>query len=269
MIGAGWIGRAVAGSLGTDAVARRSLEQCTVPAGARVVVASGRASLAAGEGLTESLRAEMAHLRLVLDAAERADAERIVVLGSSDVAGMAPVIDGTTAQDPRTAYAEVKAALEDECVQRRAGGSPVTCVRLAPVHGPGKARTATLLKLATLPLVPLPNGGTHSCGFILLDDAVRAVEWLLDNPAPAVQSVGAGHTPLRALLQSLGKAQGRRFRAVAIPVPARTTAGVIGARGPVALQWAVRLACPRAVLMDPPVESTPLAMAAQRLVHSC
>lgn len=269
VVGAGWIGGAVATSAGVTALSRRAFSGDDWPRGSAVVVASGRSVISNSEGLAGPLNEELAHLRQVLDVAERNDARRIVVVGSCDVAGMASVIDGTTPQDPRTTYAEVKAALEAECVLRCARGAPVTYLRLAPVHGPGKQRTSTLVALSRLPIVPLPNGGDHSTGFILLADAVRAVCYLLTNPAPAVQSAGAGNTPLRQLLQCLAEEQGRVFRGLRLPFPGRTVSRLRGAGGPDRLQWAIRLACPRSVLMDPPIQPTPLREATQMLVRSC
>ncbi len=266
VVGAGWIGRAVAAAQGVSAISRRAFRATDIPPGSRVVVASGRSTIARVEGLQNPLQDEVAHLRVVLDAAESSCARQVVVLGSSDVAGLAPVIDGRTAQDPRTVYAQVKAALEDECTSRRAGGVPVTYLRLAPVHGAGKRRTSSLVGLSRLPVIALPNGGDHSTGFILLSDAVRAIEWLLDHPAPAVQSVGGGDTPLRLLLQLLAQAQGRRLRCVPVPFPARTAGRLLGPRGPDQIQWALRLACARSVLMDPPVKAASLENAAQTLV---
>lgn len=268
VIGAGWIGRAVAVALNAEAIPRRGFQGDELPRGAPVVVASGRSSIPTANGSTAALREELAHLRLVLDAAARAEAPRVVVVGSSDVAGMAPEIDGRTPQDPRTTYAEVKSALEDECVLRHSAGLPVTCVRLAPVHGAGKARTEALIKLSRLPLLPLPNGGRHSTGFILLADAVHAITWLAENPAPAIQAVGAGHTPLRALLSALATAQQHYLRVVSVPVPGMVTR-MLGGCSADRLQWALRLASPRAVKMDPPLETTPLTEAARMLVHTC
>lgn len=269
VVGAGWIGRAVATSAGVTAVARRAFTGEDWPRGSSVVVASGRSVIAGSEGLAVPLHDELAHLRLVLDVAERNKARRIVVIGSCDVAGMAPVIDGTTPQDPRTTYAEVKAALEDECVLRHDRGAAVTYLRMAPVHGPGKQRTSALVALSRLPVVPLPNGGNHSTGFLLLADAVRAVCYLLSHSAPAVQSAGSGNTPLRQLLQCLAEEQGRVFRGMAVPVPGRTVARLWGAGGPDRLQWAIRLACARSVLMEPRVTPTPLRKASQMLVQTC
>lgn len=276
VVGSGWLGQALAASTGTQARPRRGIGSAEeLPAGVPVLVASGRSSIARREDLPVALREELAHLRRVLDAAERAAASRIIVLGSSDVAGMAPEIRGTTPQDPRTVYAEVKAALEDECVLRHAAGAPVTCVRLAPVHGPGKARSRTLIRMSAWPVVPLPNGGRHSMGFVLLDDAIKAITWLAhkswDRPTPdsAVVSVGGGPTPLCDLLDALASAQGRRLRTVAVPVLAHAGGRSRMARRSERLQWALRLASPRAVMMDPPVEITPLVQAADILVRTC
>src|SRR5207237_7700370 len=134
----------------TAVIRRRAFSPDLLPRGCRVLVASGRAALTAGRGFESSLAEELAHLRLVLDAAEEAGAERVVVLGSADVAGGSEVIDGRAPQGPRTRYAHVKAALEDECVIRHDRGLPVTSVRLAPVHGPGKRRSHALLRCARL-----------------------------------------------------------------------------------------------------------------------
>ena len=266
VVGAGWIGRAIAESLGVTALSRRTFRPASLPPGRSVVVASGRSIIPRGEGLATPLAAELAHLRIVMDAAERAGAPRIIVLGSSDVAGMAPVIDGRTDQQPRTNYALIKAALEDECVARHSRGIPVTCVRLAPVHGRGKQRTSSLVSLSRLPIIPVPSGGHHSTGFVLLADAVRAIEWLLEHPAPAVQSVGAGPTSMRLLLQILAQAQGRRTRCVSIPFPATLVGSLCGQRGPDHLQWLLRLSCSRSVEMDPPLSPTPLPAAVRSLV---
>lgn len=269
VVGAGWLGRMLATSLGTHCIRRRTFEGFQLPCDRAVVVASGRGQIARSEGLTKPLRDELAHLRHVLDGAHASRAPRVIVLGSSDVAGFAPVVTGTTPQDPHTTYAEVKAALEDECVERERGGLPVTSVRLAPVHGPGKSRTKSLIRLSAAPVVPVPGRATHSTGYVFAGDVVRAIQWLISHPAPAVQSVGAGDTPLVELLRCLAMAQGRSFRSIPVPFPAKSMARALGRRGPDNLQWLLRLASPRTVKMDPPVEPTPLSDAARMLVATC
>jgi nucleoside-diphosphate-sugar epimerase len=269
VVGAGWLGTAAAPRLHASSVARRDFHPDRILPGSAVVVASGRAVVAQGDRLGAALATELAHLRTVLDACESMGAKRVVVLGSSDVAGVAAEIRGTTPQDPLTNYAQVKAALEDECVLRAQAGMPVTCVRLAPVHGPGKAKTVSLIRLSRRPVVPLPGGGHHSVGFVLLDDALRAIEWLAEHPAPAVVAVGGGWTPLRDLLRHLGRAQGARAKFVPMPAPRAALRRLAPSPLPEPLNWLVRLSLPRAVEMEVPVPVTPLADAAAMLVTTC
>ena len=266
VIGDGWIGRAVSSALGVRPIPRRTFDPRQLVEGSAVLVASGRAAVPASLGLAQSLKEELNHLRTVLDTCEQRGCTRIVVLGSSDVAGMAPTVTGASSQDPRTDYAAVKAAVEDECVLRRASGVPVSVVRLAPVHGPGKARTAHLARLARLHLVPVPNGGRRSIGFVLIDDAVGAVRWLLANPSTAVVAVGGGRTPLRSLLVALAEAQGTRVRLVPVPVPVESLAGPGYRRLPAMAQWMIRLSMERSVEMEVPTAVTPLEHAAKLLV---
>lgn len=269
VVGAGWIG----GSLGErfDVVPRprRSFVPEDIVSGSAVIVASGRPALSSADGFGAALSLELGHLRRVLDACQRARARRVVVLGSSDVAGLAERVVGASAQAPITRYAQVKAALEDECVLRADAGMPITTVRLAPVHGAGKARTASLIRLVRRPVVPLPGGGGHSIGFVLLDDAIRAIEWLGGHPAPPVVAIGAGPTPLRKLLEQLAIARGARPRFVTVPVPASGLRKVAPLPMPGPLYWLLRLSLPRVVEMEVPVPVTPLPQAAAMLVASC
>lgn len=269
VVGAGWLGRALATRLGVEPVPGRSFGTDDIVPETSVYVATGRPSLpvTARGGLAGALRSELGRLRTVLDACT--SARRVVVLGSSDVAGLAPEVRGHTPQAPVTPYGQVKAALEDECRLRAEAGLPVTCVRLAPVHGPGKARTLRLLAFSRQPVVPMLAGGHHSTGFILLDDAMRALLWLGENPSPAVVSVGGSHTPLRALVAALARAQGCNGRIVTVPAPAPIVRRVASLPLPSTLHWLLRLSLPRSVEMEVPVPVTPLDEAARILVASC
>lgn len=269
VVGAGWLGSALGSTLRSVPVPRRRFSPADVERQSIVVVASGRALLPEGVALATALSAELGHLRTVLDACERVGVRRVVVLGSSDVVGTAAEVRGSTVQAPLTVYAKVKAALEDECVLRAEAGMPITCVRLAPVHGPGKAKTALLLRLARRPVVPLPGGGRQSVGFVLLDDVLAAVEWLGRHSAPPVVAVGDGRTPLRDLLKELAVAQGTDPRFVPLPVPSAALRRVAPLPMPEPLHWLVRLSLPRSVAMEVPVPVTPLPRAAAMLVASC
>jgi len=269
-IGNGWLGRAIGSTLSIRTVPRRQFCAAAVADQTVVYVASGRSAIPTSTGLGTALRSELAHLRHVLNACSAARVERVVVLGSSDVAGYTESITGASPQAPVTTYAKVKAALEDECVLRASAGEPVTVVRLAPVHGPGKKRTADLLSLARSPVVPLVAKGAHSVGFVLLDDALRALEHLGREDAPSVVTVGGGATPLHALLACLAEAQGSSPRWVNVPIPIGAWRRVSRIPGfPDSLHWLLRLSTPRAVEMEVPVPITPLAAAARRLVTAC
>jgi nucleoside-diphosphate-sugar epimerase len=268
-VGSGWLGSSIASAANAPVSARRNFTADRIDAHSTVFVASGRSSFPQGLSLAAALRSELEHLRAVLDACEKAQARQIVVLGSSDVAGLAPVVNGTSAPAPVSRYALVKAALEDECRLRAAAGLPVTSVRLAPVHGPGKARTAALVRLARLPVIPLPGGGRHSIGFVLLADAVRALLCLGQEATPPVVSVGGGHTLLRDLLGHLARAQGRTPRWVPVPAPASALRRAGSLPLPGSVQWLLRLSLPREVAMEAPVPVTPLPEAAAMLVATC
>jgi len=268
VVGAGWLGCALARARpGSRHVAGRAFRAGDVVASSVVVVASGR-SAAPREGRGSAVGAEVAHLRALLAAAADAGAARVVVLGSSDVAGTASTVRGTTPAAPTTLYGQMKAAAEDEAVAWRDRGLDVVVARLAPVHGAGKDRTQALVRAAARRVVPLPGGGSHSVGFVLLADAVDAIWRLaeLRGGAPLV-SVGAGDVPLGALMSALGRAQHRRNVLVPLPVPANVVRMVIDARVPEAMHRWLRFALPRSVVMETDVAPTPLAEAARRLAQ--
>src|SRR5947209_6572088 len=167
VIGRGWLGSATAEALATTPLARRTFDSSTpLPVGAAVLIASGRSQIRAAEAARDAVACELQHLSAVLDACEAARSRRVVVIGSADVAGLATRVNGRTVCDPQTVYAIAKAAVEKECLRRQELGLDITVVRLAPVHGPGKAQTDRLLQVAALPAIPVPNRGRHSIGFI-------------------------------------------------------------------------------------------------------
>lgn len=269
-IGAGWLGCALSKELGVQPVPRRDFTPGRLPEGSVVFVASCRSAIKAPTELATALRTELDHLRRVLDACNATNARRIVVLGSSDVAGATSPITGSSPHSPQTRYAEVKAAIEDECRLRSLGGMPVTVVRLAPVHGPGKERTSALLRVTRRRVLPILGDGSHSIGFVLLDDALRALAYLGREPSPPVVAVGGGPTPLRELLGHLATAQGNRPRWVRIPAPASALHRLVEVRNlPDWAHWLLRISQPRSVEMEVPVPVTSLPDAAARLVATC
>lgn len=267
-IGSGWLGKSLASTFQMELVSRRCFDPGWLSNDATVFVASGRSAFTHKRDV-QALREELRHLRDVLDACESINARRVVVLGSSDVAGLSERITGRSPQAPLTFYAEVKCALEDECLQRAADGMPITNVRLAPVHGSGKDRTQVMVRRARLHAVPLPRGGYHSIGFVLLRDALRALEYVGTHPTPPVVSVGGGTTPLRELLQQLAFSAGSRPRWLSIPVPVSSLGRLAQLPVPESIHRLTRLALPRSVEMEVPVPITPIAQAAAELVATC
>ena len=268
VVGLGWLGRAVAAQApGVRHVGGRAFRAADIVPNGVVIAASGR-STAPSTGSGVAIAAELAHLRSILSAAADADAARVVLLGSSDVAGTASEVCGASAAAPTTVYGQMKAAAEDEAVAWRDRGLDVVVTRLAPVHGAGKARTESLVRAAGRRVVPLPGGGSHSVGFVLLADAVDAIWRLaeLRGGAPVV-SVGAGHVPLGALMSALGRAQQRGGVLVPLPVPAKVVRMAIEAGVPESVHRWLRFALPRTVVMETDIVPTPLDEAARRLVH--
>ncbi|MGA0313086.1 MAG: NAD-dependent epimerase/dehydratase family protein, partial [Ilumatobacteraceae bacterium] len=147
IIGAGWIGRHLATSLGVTAIPQREAIDVVPPSGGSLIIAGGRSSVAAGDDLSAVVEEECSTLSAILDRAHQVGC-RVVVLGSSDVCGSAEVITGSTPVDPLTPYARLKAARERVVVEAIEGGLNGVVARVAPVHGPGKAQTARLVRLA-------------------------------------------------------------------------------------------------------------------------
>jgi nucleoside-diphosphate-sugar epimerase len=267
VVGAGWIGRALADAIGVEPVPRRSFAGSKLPTGAAVLVASGRPVVERGHSADDAAGPELDHVRAVLDACVDRGARRVVVLGSSDVAGPAPVVTGTTPADPRSTYAEVKARIEGAVLAARPA-LDVTVARLAPVHGHGKERSRLLVRAARARVLPLPGGGHHSIGFIHLDDAVAALLVAAAEPTAPVVAIGAGPTIIGTLLRALAAAQGRSLRVVPVPVPSSLARA---ARPPLpdGLLWLLRLSIARAVLMEVDHRCMGIDEAARRLVAPC
>ena len=246
ILGAGWIGRHLATSLGVTAIPQREAVDVVPPSGGSLVIAGGRSSVAAGDDLSEVVEEECSALSAILDRAHQVGC-RVVVLGSSDVCGSAEVITGSTPVDPLTPYARLKAARERVVVDAVDRGFDVVVARVAPVHGSGKAQTARLVRLARRRVIVVPGGVRHSVGFVTLADLTSAILALASSDQRGVVSIGAGTTPVGDLLRALGRAQGIRPRLISVPVPfAERLAG--SRSGGVA--WLGRFALPRRVAME-------------------
>lgn len=102
VVGNGWLGRSLGETFGCRPFPRRSFGAGDLDGMACVAVASGRSGTPARADRQRYLDEELGHLGAVLDACEHRAVARVVVLGSCDVAGMAPEITGTTPPDPRS-----------------------------------------------------------------------------------------------------------------------------------------------------------------------
>ncbi len=131
IIGAGWIGRHLATSLGVTAIPQREAIDVVPPSGGSLVIAGGRSSVAAGDDLSAVVEEECSALSAILDRAHQVGC-RVVVLGSSDVCGSAEVITGSTPVDPLTHYARLKAARERVVIDAIEGGLNGVVARVAP-----------------------------------------------------------------------------------------------------------------------------------------
>jgi nucleoside-diphosphate-sugar epimerase len=248
VIGSGWLGRALA-SQNPEwfNIAQRSLSPLRVPRGATMIVASGWSSLPADDR-DARVRAELRDVNDNLDLARQRDA-RIVVVGSSDVCGLAAVVDGETPANPVTAYGNLKA--EREILVREACGSGLdaVAVRLAPTHGPGKAQTQRLVSVVERRFVPLPRGGRHSIGFVTLADAVDALSAIAKGNQTGVLSVGGGPTPLRALVAAIASARGKSPWMLWMPAPETVARRLASSQHP-GLAWLGRFSLPRVIKME-------------------
>jgi len=262
IIGSGWIGRHLATSLGVPAIPQREAIDVVPPSGGSLIIAGGRSSVAAGDNLSAVVEEECSTLSAILDRAYQAGC-RAVVLGSSDVCGSAQVITGSTPVDPLTPYARLKAARERVAIDVIEGGLDGVVARVAPVHGPGKAQTARLVRLARRRVIAVPGGVGHSVGFVTLADLTSAILALTSSNQRGVVSIGAGVTPIGDLLRALGRAQGTTPRLISVPVPfaERLTASRSGS-----VAWLGRFALPRRVEMEVALEPMSVEEAADYLI---
>jgi nucleoside-diphosphate-sugar epimerase len=175
VVGAWWIGRNFASSVGVEATPQRQAADLVVRAGGGVlIIAGGRSSVGASDDLSMLIEEECSALRSILEHAGQVGC-RVVVLGSSDVCGSAEVITGGTPVSPLTPYGRLKVAREQAVVDAIEAGVDAAIARIAPVHGPGKVQTARLVRLSRRRLIAVPRGTSHSVGFVTLDDFTRAI----------------------------------------------------------------------------------------------
>ena len=189
VVGAGGIGRNLASSIGVEAIPQRQATDLVLLSGGVLIIAGGRSSVGASDDVSMLIEEECSALRSMLEHAGQVGC-RVVVLGSSDVCGSAEIITGATPVNPLTPYARLKAAREHVVVDAVDAGVDAVIARIAPVHGPGKAQSARLVRLSRRRLIAVPGGTSHSVGFVTLADLTRAILSLTTNGQRGVVSIG-------------------------------------------------------------------------------
>lgn len=146
--------------------------------------------------------------RALFDACVAAGVARVVqisALGADDAAASA------YHRSKRAADAHLHALPLQGCV-----------LRPSLVFAPHGASASLFLRLAALPLAPLPGGGAQEVAPVHLDDIVAAVLALLEHPDPprVLDAPGPRCMPLRAYLGALRRSLGLgRLRVLAVPMP--------------------------------------------------
>lgn len=141
-------------------------------------------------------------------------------------AGVARLIQlsalGASAEAP-TAYWRSKAR-GDACAERHPGLA--TVVQPSLVFDPAGVSSRLFLRLATLPWLPLPEGGRQQVQPLLLDDLVEGLAALIDHPDPPrrIAAVGPQALSLADYLRDLAASLGSRPRIVAVPRPCAAAA---------------------------------------------
>ena len=263
VVGAGWIGRNLALSIGVEAIPQRGAGDLVLRSGGVLLIAGGRSSVGASDDVSILIEEECSALRSILEHAGQVGC-RVVVLGSSDVCGGAEVVTGATPVKPLTPYARLKAARERVVVEAVEGGFDAVVARVAPVHGPGKAQTARLVRLARRGVIAVPGGVGHSVGFITLADLTSAILALTSSAQRGVVSIGAGTTPVGDLLRALGRVQGATPRLISVPVPFAERLAASRSGG---VAWLGRFALPRRVEMEVAIEPMSTEAAAEYLAR--
>lgn len=125
--------------------------------------------------------------------------------------------------DAPTAYLRSKAH-GDACAWEFPGR--VVVVRPSLVFAGDGASTRLFLRLASLPLLPLPQGGSQCVQPLHLADLCDGVAVLATHPdpPPLVNAVGPDRLSLAAYLQTLAAGIGRRPRIVPVPPQAAVSA---------------------------------------------
>lgn len=254
VVGAGWLGRSLGAHLGCEVLPQRELTKSQLGGAKCVVVASGRNRVSRGESFSHLLKTELAQLEELLRWCREIGA-RAIVLGSADVCGSTDRISGSSPPSPTSRYGELKLRREELATRFACAGGDVVTLRLAAVHGMGKAQSRRLVRLSRSPLLVLPGSGSRSMGVVTLRSVVEAVRALTEaDRAPSVVSVGAGYVRADELFAELAALQQRATTVLWVPIPMAVAR--LGMRAPIPiLRWLSRFSSSREVNMEAGVES--------------
>jgi nucleoside-diphosphate-sugar epimerase len=146
-------------------------------------------------------------------AAAEAGAAQLVHISS--VAAMAAPGDAS-----RSPYAHSKLVAEER-LRGLVTRPPLTILRPTSVFGEGRGLARTLCRLASLPVIPLPAGGTALIPFTYVDNVAYAVRLAIGNENCLERAFVVGDAEsytLRSIVQGLAGAMGRRPRFISVPV---------------------------------------------------
>ena len=255
----GFIGSALLGGLGREIVAPARSEvdltdgdrlRAFLRPGDTIVNASGYAMATdrSAAGLARFRRDNVEAVRTLATAASSTGAARLLHLSSVAAMGHREGVDlrEDDVAQARTPYGQSKRDAEDAVVDA-AGEVPVTILRPTSVFGEGRGLAAVLCRIAGLPIVPLPAGGSALIPFSYVGNLVAAVGLALDRPATAGRTFIVGDDRsyrLREVLATLARALGRD-RPVMLPIPTPVMRGMGVAEG------ILSRANGRAPLLDP------------------
>jgi nucleoside-diphosphate-sugar epimerase len=206
--------RLVEGTLEDEAALERLVEGADV-----VFHVAGRVAARSEEEFREANRDGAAR---VARAAARARVSRLVHVSSLAVTGPAErgrprtEVSGTA---PLTAYGRSKEAGEGAV---RDSGASFTILRPAAVYGPRDRAFLPLFRGARHGVVPLLGDGGQELSLLHAEDLASALVAAALAPATLGRTYHAAHpvpTTQRDLAAAIGRAVGRRVRAVTLPAP--------------------------------------------------
>jgi len=266
VVGAGWVGSAIAASLGCEVLSQRGLRREQLAPFDAVIIASGRNRVRRGESLAAVLEEESAVLTTTLKWCRELGI-RVVLLGSADVCGRREVIEGRSPADPESEYGQLKLRREEVALGAIEQGADVVVLRLAAVHGNGKPQTRRLVRLARRRLLVLPGRVDRSLSLVTVKTLTSAIISVLSSPVTEpVIAVGSGYVRADLLFQALAREQGRELHLMGLPLP--RWIAQIGMKSRVPLfAWISRFASSRVVAAEAEVPAPTINEIAAELVR--